>query len=107
MIQTFDDLHQLIQSQIEKYKAEDAEASIKFEIADNGSCTMYNNSNGSKFKFMLAKFGDEYKVGFAMFDGQQPSPIWIDDVLSGNFDENFAYTLIKDHLMAPPEPSYW
>jgi hypothetical protein len=99
VIETYDDLHKLVTSEIEKYVKENQQASIKFEVSDNGSCVMQNNSNGNKFKFMLARFGDEYKVGFAMFEGYQPQPVWIDDVLSSSFDENFMNTLITEHLV--------
>ncbi|QKI89989.1 hypothetical protein [Thiomicrorhabdus xiamenensis] len=100
MIQTYEQLHQLIATQLQNYMAqEDTSATFSFESEENGSCTVSNKSNGIKFKFMLAKFGDEYKVGFAMFEGYQPQPVWIDDILSSNFDENFVDTLINEHLV--------
>ncbi len=99
MIETYDDLHKLVTSEIEKYVKENEQASIKFVADENGSCVMMNNSNGNKFKFMLARFGDEYKVGFALFEGYQPQPVWIDDVLSSSFDEKFMNTLITEHLV--------
>ncbi|MDG6778129.1 hypothetical protein QCB44_05365 [Thiomicrorhabdus sp. zzn3] len=99
MIETYNDLHKLITSEIEQYLQNNDQVSIKFEIADNGSCVMQNNSNGNKFKFMLARFGDEYKVGFAFFEEYQPQPVWLDDVLSSSFDENFVKTLICEHLV--------
>lgn len=104
MITTYEQLHQLISKQLDKYlqQAENKEGFL-FEVEDNGSCTMTNKNNGVKFKFMLAKYEDEYKVGFAMFEGYNPNPIWIDDLLSSNFDENFVDILIDEHFIPEPE----
>jgi hypothetical protein len=99
MVQTYQDLHELVSSVVDRFLATDAEATIAFEIEENGLCSMTNKRNGNKFKFMFARFGDEYKVGFAFFEAYQPQPVWIDDVLNTNFDVGFVNTLITEHLI--------
>lgn len=101
MVKSFQDLHDLVRSEIERYLAENPEASISFSIADNGSCTMLNELNKNKFVFMFARFGKEYKVGFAFYEGAgfNRDPVWIDDIEDSGFDENFMRTLITEHLI--------
>ncbi|RUM91316.1 MAG: hypothetical protein DSZ27_06685 [Thiomicrospira sp.] len=99
MVESYEELHQLISSEIENYLAQHEDASIKFDIAENGSCSMSNTENSNKFVFMFARFGEEYKVGFAFYEGFDPNPCWIDDVSNDGFDSNFVQTLIVEHLM--------
>lgn len=99
MVESYEDLHQLVSLEIENYLAQHEGASIKFEVAENGSCSMSNTENNNKFVFMFARFGDEHKVGFAFYEGFDPNPCWIDDVSNDGFDKNFMQTLITEHLM--------
>ena len=99
MIKTHEDLHQLVSTEIERYLAEHPEASITFEVAENNSCSMKNTQNDHKFVFLFARFGDEYKVGFALYKGYDPNPCWIDDIEHEGFDQNFMQILIKEHLI--------
>lgn len=99
MVQTYEELHEQVSSVLGRFLASDNQAAITFNIEESGLCALKNQSNGNQFKFMLARFGDEYKVGFAFFEAYQPQPVWIDDVLNANFDEGFINTLITEHLI--------
>lgn len=99
MVRTYDGLHQIVSSAIETYLKENETKSISFEIADNGSCSMFYAENGNKMTFMLAKFSDEYKVGFAFFEGGESQPDWLDDVFNTEFKEAFVINLITEQLL--------
>lgn len=102
MIQTYEQLHQTVEKAVNKYLQADDEAKISFDIADNGSCAMTNQANGNKLSFMLAKFGNEFKVGYAFFEKDEPQPDWLDDVFNTEFDENFVTNLITEQLLPDP-----
>lgn len=103
MIQSYDELYKLIQAAIESYSNNEDAVEITFSINDNATCEMKNKANGKKFVLMFARFGDEYKVGFAFYEpdplGGTGSPDWIEDIFNHEFDENFAQTLITEHLV--------
>ncbi|HHS99707.1 MAG TPA: hypothetical protein ENK73_02515, partial [Thiomicrospira sp.] len=65
MIESYNDLYTTIESAIAEYSKTDGAVEIVFEKNDNGTCTIKNKVTGKKFVMMFAKFGDEYKVGFA------------------------------------------
>lgn len=107
MIQNYEQLHQLITKAFNNYiEKSDIEAQLTFQIEDSGIVIINNKTNGRTFKFMLAKFGEEYKVGFALIEQYQPKPEWIDDILSSNFDENFIISLFDAHLVSTEESFY-
>ena len=104
MIQSYDDLYTTIESSIEQYSKTEDSVEMVFQKNDNGTCVMMNKANRKKFVFMFAKFGDEYKVGFALYIpdayGAAPNPEWIEDIFHNEFDTRFVQTLITEHLIA-------
>jgi len=104
MVHSYDDLYKLIQKSLDTYSKEHGlEDQFIFTVEDSGVCKVWNKANEVSFKFMLAQYEDEYKVGFAKFEGYNPNPIWIDDLLSSNFDEDFLAILIDEHIIPVPE----
>lgn len=99
MIHTYEDLHRLVASVLPAFSNQEDKAKLALQIEENGLCAVTNQHNGHRFKFMLARFGEEYKVGFAFYEAYQPQPVWIDDVLSSSFDEGFIQTLFQSHLI--------
>lgn len=102
MIQNYDELHQTVSTAIEEFLQSNDDAKIEFEIADNGSCSMTNQINGNKMSFMLAKFGNEFKVGYAFFEKDEQQPDWLDDVFNTEFDGKFVINLITEQLLPDP-----
>lgn len=104
MIQNYDDLYATVLSAIETYSTLEGAIEVTFEKNDNGTCKIKNQKNGKHFVLMFAKFGDEYKVGFAYYEpdayGAAPNPEWIEDIFNNEFDERFVITLITEHLAA-------
>jgi hypothetical protein len=100
MIQSYEDLYQQIESAIETYQKTNSDVSMRTEVADNKSCALINNATGDKVVFMLAKFGDTLKVGYAYFRRGLRQPEWIDDAYIDGFDEKFILTLIEEQLLA-------
>ncbi|MDX1348118.1 MAG: hypothetical protein R3189_07695 [Thiomicrorhabdus chilensis] len=103
MVQGYDDLYEVVQSAIENYMEQEDAVEIAFEKNDNHSCSMINKQNRKKFVLMFAKYGDEYKVGFAFYEpdeyGAVKSPSWIEDLFNYDFDANFVQHLITEHLV--------
>ena len=102
MIQSYQELHDTVAGAISKYLADNAQQKIEFEVLDNGSCTMTNLINGNKLSFILAKFGNEFKVGFAFFEKDELQPDWFDDAFNTEFDEQFVINLITEQLLPDP-----
>ena len=102
VITTYEGLHQTVKAGLEAFLAGRPDCHIGFEIADNGACAMTNSDNGNKLSFMLAKFGDEFKVGFAFFEKGEAQPDWFDDAYNTEFDQQFVLNLIKEQLMVDP-----
>jgi len=103
VIQNYDDLYKTIESSMESYLKSEGAVEMAFKKNDNKTCTLTNKQNGKHFVFMFAKFGDEYKVGFAYYVpdqyGAAKSPEWIEDIFNHEFDIQFVYTLINEHLL--------
>lgn len=99
MVQTYNDLHSLVDNTQQSYTASHNDISLEFAIADNGSCSLTYPTNGNKMLFMLAKFGNEFKVGFAFFEEGEQAPDWMDDIFNHEFNEKFITTLIEEHLL--------
>ena len=103
MIQTYDDLYKTIESSIEHYSKTPDAMEMAFKKNDNKTCTLTNKRNGKYFVFMFAQFGHEYKVGFAYYVPDQyggaKSPEWIEDIFNHEFNGQFVYTLINEHLV--------
>lgn len=103
MIENYDDLYVTIQAAIEAYSQTEGAAEIVFTKNDNATCEMKNTKTGHKFVLMFARFGDEFKVGFAFYEpdpyGGTRSPEWVEDIFNHEFDAAFATTLITEHLI--------
>jgi hypothetical protein len=104
VIESYEDLYETVTSVIDVYSKEEGAAEIVFGKNENGTCTMTNKQNGNKFVLMFARYGDEYKVGFAFYvtdayGGKRNSPEWVQDSFSREFDDNFIRILIDDHLL--------
>ncbi len=110
MIGSYNDLYETVLSAVESYSKEDESAEIVFEKNDNGTCSMTNKLNGSKFVLMFARYGDEYKVGFALYVtdayGGMKDPEWIEDIFNHEFDEKFIHILIAEHLVKSVESNW-
>jgi hypothetical protein len=100
MVENYSDLYELIQAAIATYAKEDDSISLGFEVAGNNSCALTHESEGSKMVFMLARFSDEIKVGYAYFEAGEREPEWIDDTDAAEFDEKFVLTLIREQLLS-------
>jgi hypothetical protein len=103
MVENYTDLHQLIASAVTTYTQNDESVSLTSEVAANQTCTLLDQSSGNKLVFMLAKFGDEFKVGYAFFSKGEREPEWIDDIFVDEFDEKYVLELIKDHILGLSE----
>lgn len=106
MIQSYEELYQYITLAMENYVKEHPDTSLKMAINDNKSCSLINNKTGGKIVFMLAKFGDTLKVGYAFFQRGQRQPEWIDDAYVDGFDELFLMTLIGEQLLVEEETGF-
>lgn len=105
MIESYEDLYKTVQAGIATYQeAAEEVANVEFVKNDNGTCSMINKDNGKKFVLMFARFGDEYKVGFAFYEpapfGGEGDVEWIEDLTSEEFTEQSVQTLITEHLIA-------
>lgn len=99
MLKTYDDLHQVVSSALETYTQANKELSFRFAIAENHSCSILNEGNNQKMVFMLAKFAEEYKVGFAFFESGEIQPDWMDDIYANDFNATFVKNLIEGNLL--------
>lgn len=110
MIESYDDLYQILQTAIDKYSQTEGAEEIVFIKNENGTCEMKNQQSGKKFVMMFARFGDEFKVGFAFYEpapyGGTGTPEWIEDIFNHEFDENFAETLITEHLVGSDDSDW-
>lgn len=102
MIQTYEELHETVSTAIDEFLLENPNEGIDFEILENGSCAMTNQTNGNKISFILAKFGNEFKVGFAFFEKGEVQPDWFDDAFNTEFDQQFVTNLITEQLLVDP-----
>ena len=99
MIETYADLHKLVEENMDSFMANNPDELLEFGIAENASCSITYPKNGNKMLFMLAKFGHEYKVGFAFFEEGEKAPDWMDDIFNHEFNGKFINTLIEEHLL--------
>lgn len=103
MIESYDDLYKTLQSAIDRYSEMDNAEKIDFIKNENATCELKHSVSGKKFVLMYARFGDEYKVGFAFYEpdanGGVNNPEWIEDINSDEFDENFVITLMTEHFV--------
>jgi len=97
MIRDYEQLHQAVKDAISTFF--DAQAiELAFSIADNGSCSVLHPTTQKKFTFMLAKFGDEIKVGFAFFEAGEAQPDWIDDLPAQSLTQEQIVQLFENEL---------
>lgn len=99
MVKTYSELHRVVSAAIDSFLTENQDKEIAFSVADNGACSMVYAGNGNKMTFLLAKFAEEYKVGYAFFEAGEAQPDWLDDVYNTEFDEAFVLNLINDQLL--------
>lgn len=100
MIQAYEDLHQQIKLAADNYAQSEDSVPVTVEVASNQTCSITNQEKGSKLVFMLAKLGDDLKVGYAYFSQGEREPEWIDDAEVESVDENFLMTLITEQLVS-------
>lgn len=103
LIINYEDLYQLVNKVVDQFtQSESCKDELSFSIHANTSCEVKNKNNGKKLVLMLGRFGDEYKVGFALYQpdsyGAYAQPEWIEDIFNYNFDETFMTTLMTEHL---------
>jgi hypothetical protein len=102
MIESYADLYALVEATTDEYNQNNADI-LSYQVNDNATCEVGNKQTRSKFVFMFARFGDEYKVGFAFYQpdelGGIRDPEWIEDVFNDEFDATFMKTLINEHLV--------
>ena len=104
MIESYDDLYEAVTSAIDSFKKKNESVEIIFGKNENGTCFISNKQNGNKMVLMFARYGKEFKVGYAFYatdayGGMSSGPAWVQDSFSHSFDEDFIHILIVDHLM--------
>lgn len=103
MIQSYDDLYQTVEAVVAEFEPQEGTTEIVFSKNENATCEIKNKANNKKFVLMFARFGDEYKVGFAFYEpdpyGGFTNPEWIDDLSHEDFDQNYVKNLINEHLI--------
>ena len=104
MVSNHKELYLAVQEAAKTYMQESG-VTCDFQLAKNGSCQIEHKGTGNRFVFMMAKLGDEHKIGYAFFDKGEAQPDWIEDMLTSEFSAEKAVELIKEHL-ANPAPSY-
>lgn len=99
MIKNFEDLRQVVTEASELFT--ETHQSCDFEVtqAENGSCTLVEKNSGKKFVFMLAKLGNELKLGFAFYEANEKQPDWIDDVLANGSTSASISQLIESEFI--------
>lgn len=104
MVSNHKELYIAVQEAAKTY-IEESGITCDFQLAKNGSCLIEHKGTGNRFVFMMAKLGEEHKVGYAFFESGEAQPDWIEDMLSSDFSVEKAVELIKLHL-AQPAPGY-
>ncbi|KUJ72890.1 hypothetical protein [Thiomicrospira sp. WB1] len=105
MVRSYQDLHAIVQQAQSEYSKEHTEASIAFDVPDDmpeGACALANSDNRKKAVFILARFGEEYKVGYALYEPDELSklqPVHLADVNHDEFDAAFVIHLIDEFLV--------
>ena len=105
MVQSYEALHAIVQQAQSEYSEEHTGASIAFEIPNDmpkGACALVNAANRKKAVFILARFGDEFKVGYALYEPDELSklqPVHLADVNHDEFDLTFVTRLMNEYLL--------
>lgn len=105
MVNSYEALHAIVQQAQSEYSKEHTEASIAFEVPKDmpeGACALVNMTNRKKAVFILARFGDEYKVGYALYEPDELSklqPVHLADVNHDEFDVSLVARLMKEYLL--------
>ncbi|MDR9497919.1 MAG: hypothetical protein RI556_01985 [Hydrogenovibrio sp.] len=105
MVNSYEALHAIVQQALSDFADDHSEAAIAFEIPKDmpeGACALANAVNRKKAVFILARFGDEYKVGYALYEPDELSklqPVHLADVNHDEFDAVFVIRLIEDFLI--------
>ena len=89
-ITNLQDLSQLIDSVIQDNDSLTSQTTEKF-------CEILQTGTNKRFKFGLAMFNNELKVGFAYFEEDQ-EPEWMDDVGAEFFTEAYVKQLLESEL---------
>jgi len=98
MVENYKELYQLVQA-VAKSLHETDNVALEFQIAKNGSCMLEHKVNKNRMVFMMAKLGDEQKVGYAFFEPNEKQPDWIDDISAAQFDETYLINLLKADVL--------
>jgi hypothetical protein len=99
MIETYDELYAVVDQAFAEHGYQD----IRKEIADNQSCQLTHTPSGRKVVLMLARLGEEFRVGFAFFQAGQRQADWIDDVVATGVSPSFIHQLIESNLLNAPD----
>jgi len=104
VIESYNELYEAVTSAIDSYMKKNESSEIIFGKNENESCFISNKQNGNKLVFMFARYGEEFKVGFALYvtdpyGGMSSGPEWVQDSFSHCFTEEFIHILIDDHLI--------
>ena len=98
MVENYKELYLLLQEVAKTIHQESGEM-CEFQLAKNGSCMLEHKSTGRRLVFMMAKLGEEQKVGYAFFEANEKQPDWIDDLPAGQFSPDVAKNLVNNELI--------
>lgn len=99
MIETYEDLYAVVNQAMTEKPVED----VSMNIAENQSCQLIHTPSGRKMVLMLARLGDEYRVGFGYFEAGQKQALWVDDVIAQGVTSSFISRLIESNLITPSD----
>ncbi|WP_321276309.1 hypothetical protein [Thiomicrorhabdus indica] len=98
MVENYKELYLMLQ-EVAKLIHEELGEVCEFQLAKNGSCMLEHKSTGRRLVFMMAKLGEEQKVGYAFFEANEKQPDWIDDLPAGQFSQDVAKNLVNNELI--------
>jgi hypothetical protein len=105
MVNSYEALHAIVQQAQSEHAEHHPETSMAFDIPKDmpeGACALINAANRKKAVFILARFGEEYKVGYALYEPDELSklqPVHLADVNHDEFDAAFVTHLIQEFLL--------
>jgi hypothetical protein len=68
----------------------------KINVVNDASAELHLPMQKGKLKFIMAKLGEEVKIGFAYFEDQEQQPDWIDDVEVINFSADLLSQILTN-----------
>lgn len=99
MVENYQDLFELVKEAGELYQQNNSGKELEITQAENGSCSWFDKTSGKKFVFMLAKLGDELKLGYAYYEPSEKQPDWIDDTLASLMTKERLCQLVRDEFL--------